>query len=108
MISLGAIWTIARVEGRTLFRSWFFRIMSLIALTYFGILDYFAMFDKNEADWELHGIPSTIPYVNVLFLNAVQAVVAVFLASDMADYINGVTLFVDGGMTCYPGFATGG
>ena len=33
---------------------------------------------------------------------------AIFLASDMADYINGVTLFVDGGMTCYPGFATGG
>ena len=36
------------------------------------------------------------------------ASVAVFLASDMADYINGVTIFVDGGMTCYPGFATGG
>jgi glucose 1-dehydrogenase len=34
--------------------------------------------------------------------------VAVFLASDMADYISGITLFVDGGMTCYPGFATGG
>ncbi len=34
--------------------------------------------------------------------------VAVFLASDMADYISGTTLFVDGGMTCYPGFATGG
>ncbi|MBK5962516.1 sugar dehydrogenase [Rhodoplanes elegans] len=34
--------------------------------------------------------------------------VAVFLASDMADYINGITLYVDGGMTCYPGFATGG
>ncbi len=33
---------------------------------------------------------------------------AIFLASDMADYINGTTLFVDGGMTCYPGFATGG
>lgn len=33
---------------------------------------------------------------------------AVFLASDMADYINGTTLFVDGGMTCYPGFAEGG
>jgi glucose 1-dehydrogenase len=34
--------------------------------------------------------------------------VAVFLASDLADYITGVTIFVDGGMTCYPGFATGG
>jgi len=33
---------------------------------------------------------------------------AVFLASDMADYINGTTIFVDGGMTCFPGFATGG
>ena len=33
---------------------------------------------------------------------------AVWLASDEADYINGITLFVDGGMTLYPGFETGG
>jgi glucose 1-dehydrogenase len=33
---------------------------------------------------------------------------AVWLASDHADYINGVSLVVDGGMTLYPGFATGG
>jgi glucose 1-dehydrogenase len=33
---------------------------------------------------------------------------AVWLASDHADYITGVSLFVDGGMTLYPGFETGG
>jgi glucose 1-dehydrogenase len=33
---------------------------------------------------------------------------AVWIASDYADYINGVTLFIDGGMTLYPGFETGG
>jgi glucose 1-dehydrogenase len=34
--------------------------------------------------------------------------VAVWLASDYADYISGATLFVDGGMTLYPGFTENG
>jgi len=34
--------------------------------------------------------------------------VAAWLASDHADYITGASIFVDGGMTLYPGFATGG
>jgi glucose 1-dehydrogenase len=33
---------------------------------------------------------------------------AVFLLSDMADYIVGSTLFIDGGMALYPGFADNG
>jgi glucose 1-dehydrogenase len=33
---------------------------------------------------------------------------AVWLASDFSDYVHGVSLFVDGGMTLYPGFETGG
>jgi glucose 1-dehydrogenase len=33
---------------------------------------------------------------------------AVWLASDNADYVHGISLFVDGGMTLYPGFETGG
>jgi glucose 1-dehydrogenase len=34
--------------------------------------------------------------------------VAVWLASDESDYITGTTIFADGGMLLYPGFATGG
>ena len=36
------------------------------------------------------------------------ASVTVVLASDMADYITGTNVYVDGGMTLYPGFEAGG
>jgi glucose 1-dehydrogenase len=36
------------------------------------------------------------------------AQVAVWLASDQSDYIHGTTIYVDGGMTLYPGFIGAG
>ncbi len=48
-----------------------------------------------------------IPYKRVGKVEDVGNV-AVFLASDLADYIVGTTLFVDGGMCLYPGFEDNG
>jgi glucose 1-dehydrogenase len=48
-----------------------------------------------------------IPYNRIGEVEDIGRVVA-WLASDDADYITGASLFVDGGMTLYPGFETGG
>jgi glucose 1-dehydrogenase len=48
-----------------------------------------------------------IPYGRVGETSDIGAA-AVWLASDDSDYVNGTTLFVDGGMTLYPGFSTNG
>ncbi len=48
-----------------------------------------------------------IPYQRVGVVEDIGAA-AVWLASDESDYVVGTTLFVDGGMTLYPGFSTNG
>jgi glucose 1-dehydrogenase len=48
-----------------------------------------------------------IPYDRVGAVEDIGAA-AVWLASDDSDYVTGITLFVDGGMTLYPGFSTNG
>jgi glucose 1-dehydrogenase len=48
-----------------------------------------------------------IPYRRIGEANEIGRTAA-WLASDYADYITGQSLFVDGGMTLYPGFDTGG
>lgn len=60
-----------------------------------------------ETDQAYNALMELIPYKRIGLPEDI-ARAAVFLASDYSDYINGTTLFVDGGMTLYPGFRTGG
>ncbi|MEV7567389.1 SDR family oxidoreductase [Streptomyces tanashiensis] len=65
----------------------------------------------NRAAWETaearEDLLRLIPYDRIGDPEDIaHAVVA--LASDLMDYVVGTTLYVDGGMTLFPGFATGG
>jgi glucose 1-dehydrogenase len=57
-----------------------------------------------EAERELLKL---IPYKRVGVVEDIGRA-TVWLASDASDYVNGVSLYVDGGMTLYPGFEAGG
>src|ERR1700761_1757877 len=65
----------------------------------------------NHTAWETpeaeKKLLELIPYNRVGDVEDIGSV-AVWLASDDSDYVNGQTLFVDGGMTLYPGFSTNG
>ncbi len=63
-----------------------------------------AAWETPEAEAELLKL---IPYDRVGEPHDIGKV-AVWLASDESDYITGTTIFADGGMLLYPGFATGG
>jgi glucose 1-dehydrogenase len=65
----------------------------------------------NRAAWEtpdaLSALLRLIPYGRIGLPEDIGKA-AVWLASDDSDYVQGQTLFVDGGMTLYPEFAHGG
>lgn len=65
----------------------------------------------NHQAWEteaaLESLLTLIPYGRIGEPDDIARATA-WLASDQADYVHGASLFVDGGMTLYPGFATGG
>jgi len=63
-----------------------------------------AAWDTPEAYAKLRKL---IPYDRIGEPDEIANVV-VFIASDLADYMTGASIFVDGGMTLYPGFAAGG
>lgn len=65
----------------------------------------------NREAWEtpeaLEKLNQLIPYKRIGEPSDIGAAAA-WLASDESDYINGTTIYVDGGMTCYPGFTSNG
>jgi len=65
----------------------------------------------NTSAWDtpdaLGRLLTLIPYGRIGLPEDI-ARAAVWLASDDSDYVVGTTLFVDGGMTLYPGFSTNG
>ncbi len=65
----------------------------------------------NKEAWEteeaLDKLLKLIPYKRIGIPEDIGKA-AVWLASDDSEYINGTTIFVDGGMTCYPGFTDNG
>jgi len=65
----------------------------------------------NTAAWDtpaaLNALLTHIPYKRIGEPEDIGRV-AVLLACDLADYITGASIFVDGGMTLYPEFSTGG
>ncbi len=65
----------------------------------------------NKAAWStpqaLASLMTLIPY-NRIGQPQDIANLAVFLASDASDYITGASMFIDGGMTVFEGFAEGG
>ncbi|MEO6980908.1 MAG: SDR family oxidoreductase [Mucilaginibacter sp.] len=65
----------------------------------------------NKAAWDtpeaLEKLLTLIPYNRIGKPEDIGRLAA-WLASDEADYITGTTIFMDGGMTLYPGFADNG
>ncbi|WP_030766369.1 SDR family oxidoreductase [Streptomyces sp. NRRL F-2664] len=65
----------------------------------------------NRSAWETpqarEELLKLIPYDRIGDPDDIAGAV-VALASDLMDYVVGTTLYVDGGMTLFPGFATGG
>ena len=65
----------------------------------------------NKEAWEtqeaLDELYKRIPYKRIGKPSDIGSAAA-WLSSDESDYVNGTTLFVDGAMTCYPGFTTNG
>jgi ABC-type transport system involved in multi-copper enzyme maturation permease subunit len=79
---LSKLWTIALYEAKSIIRSKLFIIFSFLSISILILLNIYFFVYIRSTSWQFRGIPSSIPYLNLILLNIAQAVIAVFMASD--------------------------
>jgi len=82
MKAINNILTVSKYESKTLFRSWFFRIFSILALVFVFLFNLVTQTSIGWPNGDMVALPSMIPFINLYIINIAQAVIAVFLASD--------------------------
>lgn len=82
MRAIHNILAVAKYESKTLFRSWFFRIFSILSLVFVLLYNLITQTSLGFPDGDMVALPSIIPFMNLYIINVAQAVIAVFLASE--------------------------
>ncbi|MFC2088541.1 hypothetical protein ACFLSX_02990 [Calditrichota bacterium] len=76
-------WSVARYEIVYLFRDWFFRVfaaLSIVSLIVFNIIFYAGV---TLVPHIFYGMPSFIPYANLVLLNIAQVIFIIFVIADL-------------------------
>ena len=83
MLALYNIHSVAKYESKLLMRSWFYRIFLVLAVLFLCFYNFIALVSENSGGfWLMKALPANIPYINLMFLNTGQAIIAVFLSSE--------------------------
>ena len=82
MRAIHNILAVAKYESITLFRSWFFRIFSILSLVFVFFYNFWTQTAVGYPNGDIIAIPSMIPFTNLYIINLAQAIIAVFLASE--------------------------
>ncbi len=82
MRAIHNIIAVAKYESKTLFRSWFFRIFSILSLVFVFFYNFATQTGIGFPNSDMIALPSMIPFTNLYIINLAQAVIAVFLASE--------------------------
>ncbi|MDD4637802.1 MAG: hypothetical protein PHV66_09390, partial [Bacteroidales bacterium] len=75
------ILSVSKYESKLLLRSWFFKVFSVLAFLFFGLITFIQFLSENPES-SMDTIPSLMPYMVSLMLNLAQAIITVFLASE--------------------------